>query len=48
MSEYPYTIDNGGGEQLTFVGIGHDERGEHLPHSRERRRKLTSATKRWS
>lgn len=30
MSEYPYTIDNGGGEQLTFVGIGHDERGEYL------------------
>ena len=30
MSEYPNTIDNGGGEQLTFVGIGHDERGEYL------------------
>jgi quercetin dioxygenase-like cupin family protein len=30
MSEYPYTIDNGGGERLTFVGTGHDERGEYL------------------
>ena len=30
MSEYPYTIDNGGGERLTFVGVRHDERGEYL------------------
>jgi quercetin dioxygenase-like cupin family protein len=30
MGEYPHTIDNGGGEQLTFVGIGHDDRGEYL------------------
>jgi quercetin dioxygenase-like cupin family protein len=30
MSEHPHTIDNGGGEQLTFVGIGRDERGEYL------------------
>lgn len=30
MSGYPRTIENGGGEQLTFVGIGRDERGEYL------------------
>ncbi len=30
MNEYPYTIENGGGEQLTFVGTGHDEQGEYL------------------
>ncbi len=30
MSEYPHTIDNGGGEKLTFVGIGQDEQGEYL------------------
>jgi quercetin dioxygenase-like cupin family protein len=30
MTEHPHTIDNGGGEQLTFVEVGHDERGEHL------------------
>lgn len=30
MSDYPRTIDNGGGERLTFVGIGRDERGEYL------------------
>ena len=29
-TEYPHTIDNGGGERLTFVGIGHDDRGEYL------------------
>jgi quercetin dioxygenase-like cupin family protein len=27
---YPNTIDNGGGEQLTFVALGRDERGEYL------------------
>jgi quercetin dioxygenase-like cupin family protein len=26
----PRTIDNGAGEQLTFVGIRSDEQGEHL------------------
>ena len=30
MNQYPHTIDNGAGEELTFVGIGHDERGEYL------------------
>jgi quercetin dioxygenase-like cupin family protein len=31
MGEHPHTIDNGaGGEELTFVGIGTDERGEYL------------------
>jgi quercetin dioxygenase-like cupin family protein len=30
MSGYPQTIDNGGGERLTFVGVRHDERGDHL------------------
>jgi quercetin dioxygenase-like cupin family protein len=30
MSDYPRTIDNGGGERLTFVGIRSDERGEYL------------------
>lgn len=30
MSTYPRTIDNGAGEQLTFVGVGRDERGEFL------------------
>jgi quercetin dioxygenase-like cupin family protein len=29
MSEYPRTIDNGGGERLTFLGIRSDERGEY-------------------
>jgi quercetin dioxygenase-like cupin family protein len=29
-SKYPHTIDNGGGERLTFAGVGHDERGEYL------------------
>jgi len=27
---YPHTIDSGGGEELTFVAAGHDERGEYL------------------
>jgi quercetin dioxygenase-like cupin family protein len=27
---YPRTIDNGGGEQLTFVGVRSDEQGERL------------------
>ncbi len=30
MSTYPRTIDNGGGEQLTFLGLRADERGELL------------------
>jgi hypothetical protein len=30
MTAYPHTIDNGGGDRLTFVGIAHDERGEYL------------------
>ena len=30
MSDYPRTIDNGGGERLTFVGIRSDEQGEYL------------------
>jgi quercetin dioxygenase-like cupin family protein len=30
MSDYPRTIDNGGGERLTFVGVRRDERGEFL------------------
>jgi quercetin dioxygenase-like cupin family protein len=30
MSDYPRTIDSGGGEQLTFLGTGTDERGEYL------------------
>lgn len=30
MSDYPYTIDNGAGERLTFLGRGSDERGEFL------------------
>ena len=30
MRSYPYTIDNGGGEQLTFVARRRDERGEYL------------------
>lgn len=30
MSDYPRTIDNGGGERLTFVGVRRDERGEYL------------------
>jgi hypothetical protein len=30
MSEHPHTIDNGGEERLTFVGVGRDERGEYL------------------
>jgi quercetin dioxygenase-like cupin family protein len=30
MSDYPYTIDNGAGEKLTFLGIRSDERGEYL------------------
>jgi quercetin dioxygenase-like cupin family protein len=27
---YPYTIENGGGEQLTFVALRRDDRGEYL------------------
>jgi quercetin dioxygenase-like cupin family protein len=30
MSDYPRTIDNGAGEELTFLGRGADERGEYL------------------
>jgi hypothetical protein len=30
MSDHPRTIDNGGGEELTFLGIRTDERGEYL------------------
>ena len=30
MSEYPHTIDDGGGESLTFVARGTDDRGEYL------------------
>ena len=30
MSAHPHTIDNGGGELLTFLGIRSDERGEYL------------------
>ncbi len=30
MTTYPRTIDNGAGEQLTFVAVGRDERGEFL------------------
>ena len=30
MGQYPRTIENGGGEHLTFVGVGRDERGEYL------------------
>ena len=30
MSHYPYTIDNGAGERLTFLGIRSDEQGEYL------------------
>ena len=30
MSAYPHTIDNGGGERLTFLGVRRDDRGEYL------------------
>ena len=30
MPTYPHTIDNGGGERLTFVARRRDERGEYL------------------
>ena len=30
MSSYPHTIENGAGEQLTFVARRRDERGEYL------------------
>jgi quercetin dioxygenase-like cupin family protein len=30
VSAYPRTIDNGAGEELTFLGVGRDERGEYL------------------
>ena len=30
MSDYPRTIENGGGESLTFVAIRSDERGEYI------------------
>jgi quercetin dioxygenase-like cupin family protein len=30
MNDYPRTIDNGAGEELTFVGLRTDERGEYL------------------
>jgi quercetin dioxygenase-like cupin family protein len=29
MNHYPYTVDNGAGERLTFLGIGSDEHGEY-------------------
>jgi quercetin dioxygenase-like cupin family protein len=30
VNDYPHTIDNGGGERLTFVAPGSDERGEYV------------------
>ena len=30
MSDYPRTIENGGGELLTFLGVDRDEGGEYL------------------
>jgi quercetin dioxygenase-like cupin family protein len=30
MSEHPHTIDNGAGEELTFVAVRRDDRGEYL------------------
>jgi quercetin dioxygenase-like cupin family protein len=30
MPDYPKTIDNGAGEELTFLGIRSDERGEYM------------------
>jgi quercetin dioxygenase-like cupin family protein len=30
MSAYPRTIDNGAGEELTFLGTRTDERGEYV------------------
>lgn len=30
MNQHPYTIDNGAGERLTFVGIRSDDEGEYL------------------
>jgi quercetin dioxygenase-like cupin family protein len=30
VSDYPRTIDNGGGEELTFLGTRTDDRGEYL------------------
>ena len=30
MSDYPYTIDNGAGERLTFLSTGSDEQGDYL------------------
>jgi mannose-6-phosphate isomerase-like protein (cupin superfamily) len=30
MNDYPRTIDNGAGEELTFLGVRSDERGEYL------------------
>jgi quercetin dioxygenase-like cupin family protein len=30
MSHYPHTIDNGAGEELSFLGVRTDERGELL------------------
>lgn len=35
MSRYPYTIDNGSGERLTFVGVGSDARGEYAEAKNE-------------
>jgi hypothetical protein len=29
MPDYPRTIDNGAGEQLTFLGVRRDGRGEY-------------------
>jgi quercetin dioxygenase-like cupin family protein len=30
LYEHPHTIENGGGEELTFTGVKHDERGPVL------------------
>ena len=32
-SSYPHTIENGGGEQLTFMAPRRDDRGEYLDGS---------------
>jgi quercetin dioxygenase-like cupin family protein len=30
MNDYPRTIDNGAGEELTFLGVSSDDRGEYM------------------
>ena len=30
MPPYPYTIENGSGEELTFLGVVRDQNGERL------------------